>query len=95
MQLFLAVTPEEVRTASTYTQSMAHAAYRISESSTLLRQNLLLQTRGGLLCMTDRDAPVIEDPKELCAGVLRECGRRSYTGRSEERRVGKECLRLC
>ena len=35
------------------------------EDSTLLRQNLLLQTRGGLLSVSDRDAPVIHAPEKL------------------------------
>lgn len=80
MQIFLAASPAETQAASKHCRSLAHAAYRIGESSSLLRQNLLLQTRGGLLCVSDRNAPVIEDPTALCQAVLRECGRRSYQG---------------
>ncbi|MCI2057237.1 MAG: hypothetical protein LKJ86_08850 [Oscillibacter sp.] len=80
MQLYLAVSPQEVRDASRYTRVFAHAAYRIGPESTLLRRDLLLDSRGGLLCVSDFDAPVIADPEKLAAAVLRECSRRSYTG---------------
>ena len=80
MQLYLAVTPEQVQQVKGYRCSLAHVAYRIGPSSTLMRQNLLLQTRGGLLCVNDQDAPVIDDPAALSAAVVRECGRRSYGG---------------
>lgn len=80
MLTFLAVTPGEAQTASRYHRTLAHVAYCIGPGSTLLRQNLLLQTRGGLLSVSDRDAPLIEEPEALCAAVLRECSRRGYTG---------------
>ena len=80
MQLYLAVTPGEARAAAQYGRALAHVAYRIGPGSTLLRQNLNLQTQGGLLSVSDREAPPIGDPDALCAAVLRECGRRSYTG---------------
>lgn len=81
MQVYLAVTPGEVQEAAGRGRgTLAHVAYRIGEGSTLLRRNLLLQTRGGLLSVSDRDAPPVHDADALCAAVLRECGRRSYTG---------------
>lgn len=80
MQLFLAVTPQEVRDASQYTRSFAHVAYRIGPESTLLRRDLLLDTKGGLMSLSDRDAPAVDDPEKLTAAVLRECLRRSYGG---------------
>ena len=80
MQIFLAVSPAEVQSAAGYHRPLAHAAYRIGEDSSLLRQNLLLQARGGLLCISDRNAPFIGNPTALCQGILRECSRRSYQG---------------
>lgn len=80
MQIYLAVTPGELQSAAAHTKSFAHVAYRIGPESTLLRQNLLLQTRGGLLSVSDRDAPSIAAPEQLCAAVQRECRRRNYTG---------------
>ncbi|MEG1658751.1 MAG: hypothetical protein RR288_06780 [Oscillibacter sp.] len=80
MQVFLAVTPKELSAAGRFTQSFAQVAYRVGPESSLLRQDLLLQSRGGVLSVSDRDAPPIDAPETLCAAVLRECGRRSYTG---------------
>ena len=80
MQIYLAATPEAAREAAQYCRTLAHVAYRIGPDSTLLRQSVLLQGRGGLLSVSDRDAPKIGDPEALCAAVLRECGRRGYGG---------------
>ena len=80
MRTYLAVSPGEAQEAGRYGQGLAHVAYRIGPGSTLLRQNLLLETRGGLLSVSDRDAPLVEDPQALAAAVLRECGRRGYSG---------------
>lgn len=80
LQIFLSVTPGEARAAAPYHQTPAHVAYRIGSGSTLLRAGLLLETRGGLLCVSDREAPAIEAPAALCQAVLRECGRRGYQG---------------
>lgn len=80
MQTFLAVTPEAETAAAAHTRALAHVAYRIGEGSTLLRRNLLLQSRGGLLSVSDREAPPIRDAGALCAAVLRECSRRGYGG---------------
>ncbi|MFR3922538.1 MAG: hypothetical protein ACLTYN_11850 [Dysosmobacter welbionis] len=77
MQIYLAVTPAEAQEASRFRCSLAHVAYCIGPDSTLLRQNLLLQTRGGLLSVTDRGAPFIASPERLSAAALRECGRRA------------------
>lgn len=80
MQVYLAVTPGQLQEAARHCRNLAHVAYRIGEGSMLLRQSVLMQTRGGLLAVTDQDAPLIEEPEKLSAAVLRECGRRSFTG---------------
>ena len=80
MQIYLAVTPAEAQEAARFRCSLAHVAYCIGSDSALLRQNLLLQTRGGLLSVTDRDAPFIASPERLSAAAIRECGRRGYSG---------------
>ena len=78
MQVYLAVTPGQLQEAARHCRNLAHVAYRIGEGSTLLRQSVLMQTRGGLLAVTDQDAPLIEEPEKLSAAVLRECGRALY-----------------
>jgi len=80
LQIYLAVTPQQAHTATTYDCTLIHMAYHIGPASTLLRQNPLLQTQGGLLLVCDQDAPFIDSPEELCAAVLRECSRRNYEG---------------
>ena len=54
MRLYLTVRPEDVREAAPYRRELAHAAYHIGEESALLRRNLLVQTSGGLLVLSDR-----------------------------------------
>lgn len=80
MQVYLAVTPAQFQEASRFTRAFVHVAYRIGPESTLLRQSLLIQTQGGLLGLSDRDAPAVEDPEKLAAAALRECTRRNYGG---------------
>lgn len=80
MQLFLAAAPAEVREASRFTRSLVHVAYRIGPSSSLMRHDLLLDTRGGLLSISDLDAGFIAAPEQLAAAVARECGRRNFGG---------------
>lgn len=80
MQVYLSITPGQLHEASRFTRSFAHVAYRLGPESTLLRQNLLVQTRGGLLSLSDKDAPPVDDPEKLAAAALRECIRRNYGG---------------
>lgn len=80
MQVYLAVTPGQLQEAARYCRNLAHVAYRAGEGSVLLRQSVLLQARGGLLAITDQEAPPIDAPEKLSAAAVRECGRRGYTG---------------
>lgn len=80
MQIYLAVTPEASQEAQAHCRNLAHVAYRVGPGSVLLRQSLLLQTKGGLLSVSDRGAPFIDSPEALRDAVLRECGRRGYAG---------------
>lgn len=80
MQHYLSVTPGDACRLSVSGVTLAHVAYRIGPGSTLLRQNLLLQTRDGLLSISDWDAAYVDDPNALCSAVLRECNRRNYSG---------------
>lgn len=80
MQIYVAVTPREIPATVKYHRTLAHIAYCIGEGSSLLRQNILPQTRGGVLSISDRNAPMIKQPEMLCQAVLRECYRRNYHG---------------
>lgn len=90
MQIYYTVTAEDYPEAaaagsapsagSAVPSGRSFASYRIGAGSVLLRGNLPLQTRGGLLCASDREGAEIADPGALCAAFLRECGRRGYRG---------------
>ena len=80
MQLYLSVTADHRRRSSLWPHDFAHVAYRIGPQSRLLRQTLLSDTHGGLLSLSDRSAPVISCPEQLCRDIFRECCQRSYSG---------------
>ena len=80
MQTFLTAGPGDFRAAARFGVPLAHASYRIGPGSTLLRQSLPLQARGGLLLVGDRDAAEAADPEAVCAAAIRECSRRDYGG---------------
>ena len=79
MQTYLSVTPEDIPQAAQYTLRLVYMAYRIGSGSVLLRQSLP-QVQGGFMAISDQNAPHIERPEQLCAAVLRECGRQRYSG---------------
>ena len=63
--LYLAVSPREAQDAARYPCRLAYAAYRMGPESGLLRQSLPLNTQGGLLLLSDREAPPLPDPEAL------------------------------
>jgi len=65
LQIYLAVTPEASQEAQSHCRNLAHVAYRVGPGSSLLRQSLLLQTKGGLLSVSDHAAPFIDSPESL------------------------------
>lgn len=80
MQLYLAAVPEQRQAAASYRQALAHVAYRIGPESSLLSRPLPSGLRGGLLSLSDADAPPIQDPERLSAALVRECQRRHFQG---------------
>ena len=78
--LYLAVSPREAQDAARYPCRLAYAAYRMGPESGLLRQSLPLSTQGGLLLLSDREAPPLPDPEALAAALERECLRRGFLG---------------
>ena len=80
MQLYLAAVPEPRRPAAPAGQALAHVAYRIGADSSLLSRPIPPGLRGGLLSLSDTDAPPIQDPERLSASLVRECQRRRFQG---------------
>lgn len=80
MQIYLAVTPDRLRQALSYTDRPAHVAYRVGQDGHLTRHSLLAATRGGLMVLGDGELSAVRDAAALCREVWRECGNRGYTG---------------
>ena len=80
LQLYLSVTPQEEQAASRFTRNLCHMAYRIGPQSSLLRREAFLPGKGGLLALSDIDAPTISSPEKLTRSFLRECGFQGYSG---------------
>jgi len=81
LQIYLIAALGELPFARQHHPSLACAAYHIGAGSSLLRQNTLLTVPpGGVLCVSDQNAPFIDDPDALCAAAVRECRRRTYDG---------------
>ena len=78
--LYLAVSPREAQDAARYPCRLAYPAYRMGPESGLLRQSLPLSTQGGLLLLSDREAPPLPDPEALAAALEREGLRRGFLG---------------
>lgn len=79
LQHFLTAGPGHIAEAARYCRDIACSAYRIGPNSTLLRQGTAM-AKGGLLVVSDRNAPPVHRPDALCAAILRECGRQQFQG---------------
>ena len=79
MEICLAATPQEYRETRRFPAIPAHVAYRIGPDG-LLRQYLPPGLRGGLLSLSDREAPTVKAPERLAEQILRECGQRGFRG---------------
>ena len=80
LPLYLAVSPREISDAAQFACPKAYAAYRIGPDNSLLRQALPLNLSGGLLLLSDREAPPVPDPPALSAALRRECRRWGFSG---------------
>jgi len=81
LRIYLMTAPEEIRHAQQHRLPLAYTGYRIGAGSALMRQNVILSSpQGGILCISDQNAPFIDDPDALCAAAIRECDRRNYDG---------------
>ena len=78
MTLYLTAAPD--RQARAATAQLAHAAYRIGLGSQLLAAPLPAALRGGLMVVSDRQAPTVEQPEPLARQLVRVCLRRGFSG---------------
>ncbi|MBQ0038647.1 MAG: hypothetical protein KBS74_08275 [Clostridiales bacterium] len=80
MLRYLAATPEQLSAARACTPHIAHMAYRIGADDLLLCAPLPDTLRGGLLMLSDCEAPPVRHSDFLCRQLLCECLRRNYAG---------------
>ena len=80
MTLYLTAAPDRLAQARAATAQLAHAAYRIGLGSQLLAAPLPAAQRGGLLVVSDRQAPAVEQPEPLARQLVRVCLRRGFSG---------------
>lgn len=80
MQIYLTATPDKQEDAARFTDRLAHVAYRVGRDGHLTRHNLLVNTKGGLMVLGDRDCGPIRDSRPICHELWRECSGRNYQG---------------
>ena len=80
MTLYLTAAPDRLAQARAATAQLAHAAYRIGLGSQLLAAPLPAALRGGLMVVSDRQAPTVEQPEPLARQLVRVCLRRGFSG---------------
>ena len=80
MQLYLAVTPDDLSPAMACTPYLAHVAYCVGSDGHLLRAPLPVRLRGGLAVLSDREAPSGLWGEALVQELVQECLQRSYAG---------------
>ena len=80
MTLYLTAAPDWLAQARAATAQLAHAAYRIGLGSQLLAAPLPAALRGGLMVVSDRQAPAVEQPEPLARQLVRVCLRRGFSG---------------
>lgn len=78
MQLYLAAAPEQEGSVTCPLSQRVRAAYR-TDGTHLLSSPLPPQLRGGMLLLSDREAPSLSDPDTLAREVMQECLRRNYS----------------
>ncbi len=79
-QLILTAPPFAARKASTSGLPIGHIAYRIGPGGRLLRANIPLDLRGGLMVIDGSCCDGRGDTTSLCQQIIRECASRNFDG---------------
>lgn len=80
IKLILTVPPTDLRKAQPLGLPLGHMAYRIGSGCQLLRSELPLQLRGGLMVLSDAQFDGTGEPDLLCRQIIRECSMRGFDG---------------
>ena len=78
--LILTVPPGQLDRARPLGLPLAHMAYRLGRGGQLLRSDLPLRLRGGLMVLSDAGYDGSGDPGGLCRQVVGECAARGFDG---------------
>ena len=79
-RLILTAPPSAVQAASSYGLPIGHMAYRIGPGGHLLRANIPINLRGGLMLIDGSGFNGRADPNAFCQQVIRECTARNFDG---------------
>lgn len=79
-QLIIAAPPSAVREATAYALPVAHMAYRIGQNLQLLRANIPINLRAGLMMICCSGFDGHGDVINFCRQVIRECSIRNFDG---------------
>ena len=80
MRLYVAAAPDRLSDLSLPPAQTACAAYGIGTSSHLSVHAFSARLPGGLMMLSNENAPSVENPDRLCREIIGECIRRRYTG---------------
>ncbi len=79
-RLILTAPPSAVRDAASYGLPIGHMAYRVGAGAHLLRANIPINLRGGLMVVDGGGFDGRGDAGAFCQQVIRECSARSFDG---------------
>lgn len=79
-RLILTAPPSAARKASSYGLPVGHMAYRVGAGANLLRANIPINLRGGLMLVDGGGFDGRGDAGAFCQQVIRECSARGFDG---------------
>lgn len=79
-RLILTAPPASAQAASSYGLPVGHIAYRIGPGGYLLRANIPINLRGGLMVISAGECNQRADANNICQQIVRECIARSFDG---------------
>lgn len=79
-RLILTAPPSAARAASSHGLPVGHMAYRVGAGANLLRANIPINLRGGLMVVDGGGFDGRGDAAVFCQQVIRECSARNFDG---------------
>lgn len=79
-RLILTAPPSAAREATSFGLPVGHMAYRVGPGAQLLRANIPMSLRGGLMVVDGAAFDGRGDPASFCQQLVRECSARGFDG---------------